>query len=719
MDRVTMTGPDGQQYVKRENFRSDTEVCGNPASKRPETDNADGSDYAAEEEWNFYEAHTYQGPEKINLESVRSYQVYDPVTGPDDELVWEHEEIEVRTPKHDAWTISGEGPLNWWLEEQQEIFDQPWLENLPEKIALLLKREGCMDGPCPWPMMLIPDDIGDYVDYWDTGEGNGSLSGWGTYKQSSNYKTCEYSYTGGYKDSVPDGQGVLGWPNGHRFEGEFRDGRPLKGTYKWPDGRTYTGEVAEYCVQKHLRRQNSILLNNEPPYDYFLLSETLFDPELVGTPFEQDCPPEQPKDEDSVEPSKGLSVQQDNSPKVHSESGAHFSDLPEDECMPPVGSRIWRLKPTGTFAWTNAKITEPYAGKYKDGIPHGHGTLRWPNGDCYIGQFKHGKFHGQGAYSWGNSTSPAKYEGEYRDGRKHGVGSFVGPEASYKGDWRDGRPHGYGASHHPRAYGEDYWGDWKDGKRHGRGTIAWYGIGHCDSFKGGGGYYGDFKDNKFHGTGILTWPLELNESLCWGEGYVDGQIGFLEDLLNTLFSSFDGAENPIYPEGIEWNSRNPPPRLLKVYSGKFKDGTRNGRGTFLCPGRSVILYEGDYKNGRRHGEGILRTNIGTSDEAEFSGDWRHGVLERQEAARKEATVALLEELERTGQLIIRSDCFSTETEYSGDSGREDPFQGWPFDILVCTIACSQAAIIADENVFDVTPKKLKSDQEAEVCTFPF
>ncbi|MCL1911952.1 MAG: hypothetical protein FWG13_07085, partial [Leptospirales bacterium] len=31
-----------------------------------------------------------------------------------------------------------------------------------------------------------------------------------------------------------------------------------------------------------------------------------------------------------------------------------------------------------------------YAGEYKDGKPNGEGTLTWPDGDKYIGQFQNG-----------------------------------------------------------------------------------------------------------------------------------------------------------------------------------------------------------------------------------------------------------------------------------------------------------------------------------------
>ena len=49
---------------------------------------------------------------------------------------------------------------------------------------------------------------------------------------------------------------------------------------------------------------------------------------------------------------------------------------------------------------------------WRDGAPHGNGTMRWPNGDTYRGQWKKGMRHGNGTYTLRNGKSVT---GEWRD----------------------------------------------------------------------------------------------------------------------------------------------------------------------------------------------------------------------------------------------------------------------------------------------------------------
>ena len=48
------------------------------------------------------------------------------------------------------------------------------------------------------------------------------------------------------KDDKRSGKGALTWPDGRKYEGEFKEGRPDgQGIYTWPDGTRYEGEFKD------------------------------------------------------------------------------------------------------------------------------------------------------------------------------------------------------------------------------------------------------------------------------------------------------------------------------------------------------------------------------------------------------------------------------------------------------------------------------------------
>jgi hypothetical protein len=86
-----------------------------------------------------------------------------------------------------------------------------------------------------------------------------------------------------------------------------------------------------------------------------------------------------------------------------------------------------------------------YQGDLEDGEPYGFGTMVYPNGTRYRGQFVNG----------------------YREGR----GAAVFYDASrYEGDWRNDIPHGRGVIEWPT--GERYEGDIVENTRSGRGVMT-------------------------------------------------------------------------------------------------------------------------------------------------------------------------------------------------------------------------------------------------------
>ena len=76
-----------------------------------------------------------------------------------------------------------------------------------------------------------------------------------------------------------------------------------------------------------------------------------------------------------------------------------------------------------------------YVGDYKDGKPHGQGTITYPDGAMFVGEFKDGKSHGQGTYTWPDGD---KYVGEYKANKMHGRGTFTFSNGDkYSGKWRN------------------------------------------------------------------------------------------------------------------------------------------------------------------------------------------------------------------------------------------------------------------------------------------
>jgi hypothetical protein len=105
------------------------------------------------------------------------------------------------------------------------------------------------------------------------------------------------------------------------------------------------------------------------------------------------------------------------------------------------------------------------------------GTIIFPNGEKYAGEFKDNHFNGKGTFSLPDGM---KYVGEWKDANWHGQGTITMPD------------------------GGRHTGEFKNGKADGKGTRTW-----IDGRK----YVGEFKDNRRNGRGALyTANGQLKES---------------------------------------------------------------------------------------------------------------------------------------------------------------------------------------------------------------
>ena len=68
---------------------------------------------------------------------------------------------------------------------------------------------------------------------------------------------------------------------------------------------------------------------------------------------------------------------------------------------------------------------------------HGEGTMTWPNGDTYTGEWQDSE-NGQGTWTYADDST---YTGEWKDGQRHGQGTMTYADGhKYAGEWQDDEP---------------------------------------------------------------------------------------------------------------------------------------------------------------------------------------------------------------------------------------------------------------------------------------
>ncbi|XP_045909587.1 alsin-like isoform X3 [Micropterus dolomieu] len=225
------------------------------------------------------------------------------------------------------------------------------------------------------------------------------------------------------------------------------------------------------------------------------------------------------------------------------------------------GMTAMSRKASYTFSGEGRFKDAQYAGGWLAGRVHGRGTMKWPDGRTYSGNFKNGLEDGYGECLIPNKVlnKPDSYQGHWRDGKIHGFGKYKYASGEvYEGCFCDGQRHGYGMLSsgkltktsssvflgqwvHDRktgygvyddiTRGEKYMGQWLDEQRHGSAVVVTqYGV-----------YYeGTYRDNKMSGPGLLVADDDTAFHGEFSDDWIANGKGVLSlangDCLEGLFS---------------------------------------------------------------------------------------------------------------------------------------------------------------------------------------
>ncbi|MCS2618500.1 hypothetical protein NXW11_11185 [Bacteroides thetaiotaomicron] len=240
-----------------------------------------------------------------------------------------------------------------------------------------------------------------------------------------------------------------------------------------------------------------------------------------------------------------------------------------------------------------------YEGNWNLGKRKGIGTMTYANGNCYKGNWEDGHYDDNGIMKYANGDV---YEGEWKLEKPSGIGRMAYANGDiYEGSWRMGVRDGNGTITYTngdsfecnysngilvsgilsRNNGDQYTAKWFDYKS-GKGTIK---------YKNGDVYVGDFKDLLPDGEGKLTDEDGLEKNGIWEKGILK-----------------DGKEERKGIYGIyTWNIKEGEANDTNIitlenggiYKGEIQNDLPSGHGTFSIPqGSELLSLDGYWEDGK-------------------------------------------------------------------------------------------------------------------------
>ena len=173
--------------------------------------------------------------------------------------------------------------------------------------------------------------------------------------------------TGCIKGNCVNGKGTFIWPNGDKYNGDWKNQKPHGlGTFKWVNGTKYIGDW-EFGIQNG---QGTVTWANGDKY--------------IGG-------------------------------RKNGEADGQ-------------GTFIFANGITQSGEWKNGNLIERDSkgkaiGCVEGNCDNGKGTFKWPNGDKYEGDWSNGQRTGQGKYFY--SSGGGVYTGEWKNNNRHGEGTMI------------------------------------------------------------------------------------------------------------------------------------------------------------------------------------------------------------------------------------------------------------------------------------------------------
>uniref|UniRef100_A0A3P8SXH2 Alsin Rho guanine nucleotide exchange factor ALS2 n=1 Tax=Amphiprion percula TaxID=161767 RepID=A0A3P8SXH2_AMPPE len=233
-----------------------------------------------------------------------------------------------------------------------------------------------------------------------------------------------------------------------------------------------------------------------------------------------------------------------------------------------------RVHGRGTMKWPDGQI---YTGNFKNGLEDGYGECMIPNKvlnkpDTYQGQWREGKIHGFGKYKY---ASGEVYEGCFCDGQRHGYGMLSSGKLAktsssvFIGHWVHDRKTGYGV-YDDITRGEKYMGLWQDDQRHGSSVVVTqYGV-----------YYeGTFKENKMSGPGLL---VSEDDTVFHGEFSDDWTVNGKGVLSLSNGDCLDGMFSGEWSSGLKVVGMYTKPGIYETES-KERNSVKYVLGQYVVP----------------------------------------------------------------------------------------------------------------------------------------